>query len=182
MTAYSLNTYSLLCATVLLFACGQAPQNAPGGGLPISYTDPHGVFKIRHPDGWVAQQYHLITETYEADGTAFLAPIDQTKNTLYEGMVHVANMPACPDQIHATNIQIQETLFQHSIWDSAAAGNRYEGETFTAQKNSDCIVVTFFAHSCNLAPADCAPTHPEPYDRAALFGTMDQMLETLQLL
>lgn len=183
MTSHSLKTYSLLCTTVLLLACGQAPQNAPGGGLPSVYKDPDNLFSIRYPDGWtVKRNHHLVSQHYETDGTAILAPIDKTKNTLYEGIFHVATMDECPVIDNAKSVDIHGTMFLHSTWDEAAAGNRYEGETYTSQRKNNCVVVTLFAHSCNLSSEDCGPTNPEKYDRVALFGTLHQMMESLKIL
>lgn len=182
MISHSRITYALLSTTVFLLACSQAPQNAPGGGLPSLYTDPKGLFSVRHPDGWTVKEHHLVAQNYEADGTALLAPIDRNKNTLYEGIFQVATMDACPVIDNAQSVDIHGAIFLHSTWDEAAAGNRYEGETYTIERGNDCVVVTLFAHSCNLSPEDCGPTNPEKYDRGALFGTLHQMVESLKIL
>lgn len=179
-----MTTQVLLLSTLLLAACSStsSSNHAPDGGLPATYKSPDGSFSVRHPDGWgVKLDDHLITDSYEADGTAFLAPTDRTKTTLDEGKFHIAKMSACPVLEGMRDTMVKDRTYHHVTWDGAAAGNRYEGETYATEVTDGCAVVTFYAHSCNLAPEDCGPTSPKPYDHDALFAIMRQMLETLKL-
>jgi hypothetical protein len=171
-------------SVLLLAACSGSngsSSHAPDGGLPATYRSPDGQFTVRHPDGWgVEEGYKVITDEYEATGTAILAPVDRTKTTLYEGVFQVAEMDACPISPN-DEVTINGQNWEHDTWSGAGAGNLYEGETYVAETENNCIVVTMYAHSCNLSPEDCGPTQPQKYDKGALFGTMHQMLETLRI-
>jgi hypothetical protein len=175
-----------LSGLLLLTACsGNTTQStrAPDGGLPATYRSPDGFFSVRHADGWGVEQNHeIITDEYELTGTALLVPVDRTETTLYEGIFHIARVDICPEQSRTTQVSMNGLTWNRSEWEGAGAGNLYEGETYTTDTMSGCLVVTMYAHSCNLSPEECGPTKPEKYDRGALFGTMHQMLETLKLL
>jgi hypothetical protein len=185
MTNRSLAThvFSFSCL-VFLAACNNAGSSteAPHGGLPITYRSPDGQFSVRHPDGWNMEENHVLTTNdYEATGTALLAPTDRTKTTLYEGIFHVAKMDTCPISLN-DEVTMNGQSWRHDTWNGAGAGNLYEGETYATETEGSCLVVTLYAHSCNLSPEECGPTKPQKYDKGALFGTMHQMIETLKLL
>jgi hypothetical protein len=174
----------IILPVIFLAACSgtDVSVNAPGGGLPLTYNSPDSSFSVRRPDGWdMKEKYHLVTDAYEADGVALMAPADRTKTTLYEGIFHVATPAQCPELEGADTVEVKGRTYLHDNWNGAAAGNRYEGESYTTETDSGCLVVTFYAHSCNLSPEECGPTSPQPYDRSALFAIMRQMLETLRL-
>lgn len=182
---FCMTTRILLLSTLLLAACSNvnsSSNHAPDGGLPATYRSTDGTISVRHPDGWGAKEnYHLVTDAYEADGTALLAPTDRTKTTLYEGIFHIAKMSACPVLDGMRDTTIKDRTYHHATWNGVGAGNRYEGETYATETSNGCAVVTFYAHSCNLSPEDCGPTKPKPYDRNALFSIMRQMLETMRI-
>jgi len=184
-SCYSLFTrFFFVSGLLVLSACSNtgSSNQAPGGGLPATYRSPDDSFSVRHPDGWGTEEnHHLITKTYEADGTAIMAPTDRKTSTLYEGVFHIANIPQCPELDGTDDVVINDRTYHHAEWNDEAAGNRYEGETFASETDKGCLVVTFYAHGCNLSPEECGPTSPEPYDKETLFAIMRQMLETLKI-
>lgn len=169
----------LLVASCLLAACTQAPVSQ-NSSLPQHYDDTS--FSIDYPSQWtVEQQKQVITDNYQLPGTAFEVPTDRTKTKLLEAMFHVAFTAACPAVDQSQDVTVGSQTWQHAVWNGVGAGNLYEGETYTMKRTSDCVVVTLYAHSCNLDSADCGPTNPADYDKTALFQTFHDMLGTLTL-
>ena len=190
----------LLALPFLLLACNTAP--VPEGSssssassassvsssapvLPGKYQDPGIGYSIGIPAGWTTvENNEVIAAGYQAKGVAFVAP-SEAGTTLDEASFHVAQVATCPQisgpQVTTKPMVIAGTFFQRSTWSEGAAGNLYEGITYTAPKDAGCLVLTGYLHSCNLG-VDCGENHSAPFNKDAYIATFDAMARSVQFL
>ena len=172
----------ILASAFLLAACTATAPEGPSAVTPSSvateptqdYVSARNGFAVTYPKGWaLLQDDHIVTDAYEATGTAFLYP-PSGKTALLQAKFHVATLPACPDLPDAQEATINGIPFRKSYWSGAGAGNLYEGMSYTTMHNDSCVVLTGYMHSCNLGP-DCGPEHSEPFDRQPLVEAFETM-------
>jgi hypothetical protein len=147
-----------------------------------TYTNDKDGYSIKHPNDWnIVENYLLTAQDYTATGSAIEVP-PQQNTTLNEAKFHIAKTPgACPVVKDSTTVTINGYKYRKSDWTGVGAGNLYEGTLYSFNYGQDCYRITFYAHSCNLAPEDCGPNHPLKYDKRALWVTFRKMLETFEV-
>lgn len=177
----------LFVLPLFLVACATAPStgepcssSAPKASLE-TYRDEDIGFTIEVPTDWtVVRRDHVVTDTYEATGTAFEYPAGRDRTTLYDAKVHIAALPTCPAQDGGEMEDINGILFTRMRWSGVGAGNLYAGETYAKDIGGRCIVATLYTHSCNLGP-DCDADHRSPGDLEGTLFKLRSVLRTLQI-
>ncbi len=181
-----MNTRSLLLALPLvLFACTAPVTPLPepssdGGRVGLTQHHDNDDFTVDFPSGWsMVEDKHVLTDRYEATGTAFIAPAEET--TLAEALFQVAEIPGCPELVDADTVTENGVPWNVSNWSEGAAGTLYRGMSATTERaNGLCTVVTGYTKSCNLGDA-CAPGHTTPFDQDKFDAIFSMMLQSLEL-
>ncbi len=184
-------------ALLLLTACTQSSVQAPNvPPPPVAETLDHvyqvAEYTIEYPNAFtVTENDTLIAEEFEIQGTSFTFPESyRAGNVLDEAKVHIGwHIGECENDHPRTSMTtLGGNQLDKKEWKGAAAGNLYEGITYTkygspmpsAPTKCQNMLLTLYMHSCNLGSA-CSDGHTGVLDKKPLIDMFTRMLGTLKI-
>jgi hypothetical protein len=172
-------------AVLLLAACGRAfpPPMPAQGPVPhvdwLAYDDDKAGFSIQHPLTW--------QRVDSGSGPVVFALQAAPGTNLIEKTMEINVRPAaggCKQSTYgggagatSAHVSVNGVEFLRETGNGIAAGNIYDWTSYSTQRQSTCITLTFVLHS---ASSGVHTTEPAPFDRAAESAIFDEMLNTFR--